>query len=127
MATLTRDATGIRFSELVKTAGLDALAGVWLFFSAFLFSAGYSFFVNNLSAGGLVAIFAFFAPFAHRGFAWIPLGIALWVAVSPFVLGFTDHTGATWNNLLTGVVVAGLTIRSAWLSKEAHDAGVLPE
>ena len=74
-----------------------------------------------------VAIFAFFGPFAHRWLASFELGIAVWVTISPFVLGFTEDRGATWNNILTGLVMFALTLRAGWLSKEAHDAGALPE
>jgi hypothetical protein len=43
------------------------------------------------------------------------------------VLGFDEYTAATWNNLLSGIVMVALAARSGFLAKQAHDAGVLPE
>ena len=127
MVTLARRATFPSFREIVSTASLDALVCIWLFSSAFVFTVNHAFFVNNLAAGGIAAILAFFGPFANRRFAWLPTAIGVWVAASPIALGFMHEPAAALNNVLTGIAIVVLSLRSRRLSEDAHDAGVLPE
>ena len=125
MATPARRDVGTYVSALVKSAGLDALAGAWLFVSAFLFQHGEGlFFINNLACGAIVAILAFGA-FAHVWLAWLPAAIGAWVIISPFALGFMDDSAATANNVLTGAAIFILAIRSWTVTKSARDVGIM--
>jgi hypothetical protein len=109
---------------MVRNATADALVGVWLFASAFVFPATYLFFVNNLTAGGIVAIIAFFGPFANPFLAWLPAVIGMWVAISPVALDFTQHFAATWSNVIAGLVIMVLSMRSWWLTKDERGTGI---
>jgi hypothetical protein len=125
MATRTRRDAGTYVNELVKSAGLDALASVWLFISAFLLHGGHtSFFINNLTCGATAAVLAFGA-FAHVWFAWLPAAIGAWVIVSPFALRFTDNPSGLVNNVITGAAILALAIRAWVVSKSARDVGVM--
>jgi len=126
MAVVAKQDTGTYARSLVRSAGLDALAGVWLFASAFLLSHDQISFINNVTCGGIVAILAF-GPFAHAWLAWLPLAIGGWVVASPFVLGFAGDAAVMWNNVLTGALMLVIAARSQTLTKAAHDAGVLSD
>lgn len=124
MAVLAKRDAGSYATELVKSAGLDAVAGVWLFVSAFVFEFGEKFlFMNNVTCGALAAILAFGA-FAHVRLAWLPAFIGLWVMASPFVLGFVSKAAAA-NNVITGLVLLVEAIHSWSVSKSAHDVGMM--
>jgi uncharacterized membrane protein len=42
--------------------------------------------------------------------SWINIILAIWVIISPFVLGFTGSPRAMWNNIATGCAIAILAI-----------------
>ena len=127
MATLAKHDAARYGGSLLKSASLDALASVWLFVSAFLFLQGNDvFFINNVTAGALAAILAF-GGFAHVWLAWLPAAIGAWVIVSPFVLGFTDNSIGTWNNVLVGIAMLGFALRSWSVTRSARDAGVMDD
>jgi hypothetical protein len=44
------------------------------------------------------------------GISWINILLAIWVIISPFVLGFTHFPRAMWNNVATGCAVGILAI-----------------
>jgi len=124
MRTLTRLDTGMYVRALIESAGFDALAGAWLFLSAFLLHGGLDYlFINNVTCGALAVILAFGA-FAHVWLAWLPAAIGAWVMISPLILGFTDNTLATWNNVVTGIVILVLAVESYAVTSSARDAGV---
>jgi hypothetical protein len=127
MATLANRKTGSFATVLITDAGLDALAGAWLFLSAFLFfrESGVLF-VNNLACGAMAAVLAFGA-FAHIRMSWLPAAIGLWVMISPFALGFGADAMATANNVITGALIFAFAIHEWSVSKSAHDAGMMGE
>src|SRR5207302_8506897 len=43
--------------------------------------------------------------------------LGLWVAVSPFVLGFSGNTAALWNSLTVGVALVLLALMGGWGSR----------
>ena len=126
MTTLAKRKTESFATVLFADAGLDAIAGVWLFLSAFIFFRGTALFMNNLTCGAMVAILAFGA-FAHVRLAWLPAAIGLWVMISPFAFGFGVQPLATANNVITGAVILSLAIHEWSVSKSAHDAGMMGE
>jgi hypothetical protein len=127
MATLAKRETGSYATALVADAGLDAIAGAWLFISAFVFFQGTgTFFINNLTCGAIVAILAFGA-FAHVWLAWLPAIIGMWVMISPFALGFGMDSVATANNVITGAVILSIAIHEWTVTKSAHEAGMMGE
>jgi hypothetical protein len=127
MATLAKRKTESFATVLFADAGIDAIAGVWLFLSAFIFFHGTGvLFMNNLTCGAMVVILAFGA-FAHVRLAWLPAAIGLWVMISPFAFGFGAQPIAIANNMITGAVILSLAIHEWSVSKSAHDAGMMGE
>jgi len=45
---------------------------------------------------------------------WINCGLGVWIAVSPWVLGF-QHTAGMFVNLAIGVLIAYLALLDLWL------------
>jgi hypothetical protein len=37
----------------------------------------------------------------------VNLAVGVWLIISPLVLGFSNETGAMWNHIIVGLVVAG--------------------
>jgi hypothetical protein len=44
---------------------------------------------------------------------WLNALLALWVILSPFILGFNQNKTALWNNIAVGVVALLITLASA--------------
>lgn len=38
--------------------------------------------------------------------SWFNVILGIWLIISPWVVGFSDITGATWNAVIVGIVVA---------------------
>ena len=124
MGTISRPNTTLYARALLEYAGLDAVAGAWLFLSAFLLHRGVdSVFINNLACGALTVILAF-GPFAHAWFAWFPAAIGAWVMMSPLLLGFSNNAPAMFNNAATGIVILISAADSYAVTKTARDVGV---
>ncbi|HWO42347.1 MAG TPA: SPW repeat protein [Candidatus Eisenbacteria bacterium] len=47
-----------------------------------------------------------------KAFHWfaVYLLVGLWLVVSPYALGFTDLTGAYWNNIVFGAFLALISV-----------------
>ncbi len=64
------------------------------------------------------AVIAALAVVALLSFAewqeWINAALGLWVAVSPWLLGFAALSAALWTHLILGVLVAALATWRAW-------------
>lgn len=45
---------------------------------------------------------------------WINLALGLWVAASPWLLGFAGHEAATWTHVVIGLLVAALSGLTLW-------------
>jgi hypothetical protein len=43
--------------------------------------------------------------------SWLNVLLGLWLIVAPFILGYADITGAFWNSIIVGVIVA---VPGAW-------------
>lgn len=40
---------------------------------------------------------------------WVNIILGIWLILSPWILGFSGNGGATWNNIIIGLVVAVVT------------------
>jgi hypothetical protein len=128
MAIMVEREPRLYFSDLTRSAGLDFLAGLWLFLSAFLFSGGEQILLVNNVFCGIVAALLVFGAIARAWMGLFSAAIGLWVIVSPFALGFYDtNLVATLNNVITGVVLLAVGVRSWLVRREAADTGVAPE
>jgi hypothetical protein len=99
------DAANLLFGVLVFilpwTYGLDAGAAWSAWVSGALVAA--------LAAAALVR----FAEWEE----WINVLLGAWIAVSPWVFGFTGAAGALWSHLVLGLLIAGV---AAWRGWSAH-------
>jgi len=103
---------------------LNMLLGAWLFASPWLLHyaedlprAAWSAWISG-AAIVLFAAIALYKPKAVEEIANALLGV--WVAVSPWVLGFAANRDITTNAILVGVLTALLAI---WTAKLGHHKG----
>lgn len=88
---------------------VNVVLGVWLFIAPFFgIGAGDPAAVWNSYIMGLaVALIALAAVSEPRKWEeWTNLIIGVWLIIAPFVLGFTEQQGATWNQIIVGILVA---------------------
>lgn len=87
----------------------NLVLGVWLIVAPFIgigasnsdVAAG-----NSYVLGAAVAIFAIVALASGRVWEeWVNLVLAAWLIIAPFVLGFSDQTGAMWNHVIVGLLI----------------------
>ena len=100
----------------VRTAsGLDVIASIWLFISAFAVTMTPAEAWSNAIAGVVVFVFSIIrtsGAYGQSWLSWINALIGLWVFFSPWILG--SPTGSVMaNNLITGGVIFLLGLWSA--------------
>jgi hypothetical protein len=107
----------------VKTiSGLDGLAGLWLIAAPFVL--GYSAFAtamwNDVIAGAAVLILA-----ASRTMgdaykvawpSWVNAAIGVWLIIAPFALSYPTGSVAMTNDIIVGLIIAGLAAWSALIT-----------
>jgi len=92
---------------------VNALAGVWLIVSpwALGFQGDLTALGNAVIVGLLLIAAALGAIFVPRAWEeWTETALGVWLAISPWALGFSAHQNATFSAVLTGVVVAVLAL-----------------
>lgn len=109
------------FENSWKREGLTDIAnlvlGVLLFLSPWLFgftsqAASWNAWLSGVVLGGLaVAALAAFAKWEE----WLSLIAGVWVAVSPWLEGFSAETAATRLHLVVGVAAVVLSAVKLWL------------
>lgn len=65
-----------------------------------------------------VALFALFRVMAWQEWANVALGV--WLAISPWIVGFSGLVAAMWNAVIVGAVIAGLAL---WALATDKDIG----
>jgi len=124
MLTLTRD-----YATQARTAsGINILLGIWLLVSPWVFdyhSMGTPALLNSVFVGALIAILAASRLASLRtstGLSAVNLILALWIMASPWVCGYAANRGGVWDNVILGVVIAALAIRSggATIAEQRH-------
>ena len=96
----------------------NLLLGAWLFVSPWVlqFAAGTGSNATVASAawnawisGGVIAVIAVVALFQLQQWEeWANVLVGIWVAISPWVLGFTSLTTATSNAVIVGILAVCL-------------------
>lgn len=92
------------------TAGaslINALLGIWVIISPWVlgFSRLHSATWNNVATGGAVLLLTLNRSGITRVTSVLNLLLGGWLFASPFVLIFTSHRVAFWNNRILGIVI----------------------
>ena len=103
-----------------QNAGLEIyqlVLAIFLFISPWLFAfANGKLRIDTWVSAALVAVISLLALIAFRDWKeWVACILGLWIAVSPWVLGF-QHTMAMFINLAVGLSIAYLALLDLWLS-----------
>jgi SPW repeat len=106
--------------SLRKNAILEVyqlVLAVFLFVSPWLFAFAHGTLrVDTWVSAALVTVISFVALIAFREWEeWLNCILGLWIAMSPWVLGF-QHTGAMFVNLAIGILIAYLAMLELWLT-----------
>jgi|SRR5665213_3671102 len=100
------------------------LAGLWLFFSPWIYGAyGSSNAWNSWVVGALIFLVSMMRrnrP-AATGLCWLNSILGIWVFVSPWIYGYTGHPGHIVNNLFVGLIVFCAGIAGANSQRMSHD------
>lgn len=103
--------------DQVKVAsGLDVIAAIWLFISAFSVAMTHSLAASNAIVGVVVFVLACIRAFGAYGetwLSWVNAILGLWVLVSPWILQTAPGQTAITNNVITGIVIIVLAVWSA--------------
>ncbi len=106
-----------------KDAG-NLVLGIWLVLSpwALAYTGEETAALNAYIVGAIIAVAAFAALIAFQKWEeWVNAGLAAWLIVSPFILGFSALTTALWNQIIVGLLVGCLAI---WAAVATSDSGV---
>jgi len=111
---------GKRLTDQWKDA-VNLVLGLWLIVSpwALGFAADKTPTWNAWVVGVVIAVAALAALIAFNKWEeWVEAALGAWLIVSPYLLGFTAQTHATWNQVIVGVIVGGLAIWSAMATSD---------
>lgn len=104
--------------KTIDTASsINLIVGIWLILAPFVLN--YAFYganaANDVILGIVIAILALVRMTNHQLVwpSWLTLVAALWLIVSPFVLGYSGIAQVIWNDIIAGIVVGALAITSA--------------
>ncbi|MEZ4869293.1 MAG: SPW repeat protein [Caldilineaceae bacterium] len=103
----------------VRTAsGVNVVLGLWLIISPWIFSyaALNGALWNSIIVGIIVVVLAGIRVanvMQYTWLSWINLILGLWIIISPWVYNYATLTGATWNSVIVGIIIAALSIWSA--------------
>lgn len=108
-----RQTTQVRIAS-----GLNTLAGVWLVVAPSIlgFAALENAFWNSVITGTAVTVIGLIRmikPLQSEWLSRVTIMIGMWVAVSPFVLGFAEVGSAMWNAAFTGIIILALATWSS--------------
>jgi hypothetical protein len=106
------------YTVQARTAsGVNILLGVWLIVSPWVFEyGGRSAALSSVTVGALIALLAAIRLASlhnSAGLSGINLLLAFWTAAGPWMYDYAINTGAMWNNILVGILVAVLAVCSA--------------
>lgn len=121
-------ATTLQQQTYLRTAGsIDILLGIWLIIAPFMlgYSAINGALWNDIISGFLVVIFAaIIAGRTTTGSAWpswVNLIIGIWLILAPFALGHSAVAAAMWNEIVSGVIIIGLSAYAAFSTTDTFD------
>lgn len=106
------------YTAQARTAsGLNIVLGLWLIGSPWVFDyGGKSVALTSITVGTLIALLAAIRLASlhnSAGLSGINLLLAFWTTAAPWIYGYAINTGALWNNVVVGILVAVLAVLSA--------------
>ena len=76
---------------------------------------------NAWIVGGALFVLAVAAISAFAEWEeWVHLVLGLWLAASPWLLGFSANVNAMWTNLVLGLLVAAVSLWAVWDQHHPH-------
>ena len=103
---------------------LACLAGLWLFLSPWIYGAyGNPHAWNSWIAGGLIFLCGVIRANrpAATTFSWANSILAIWIFISPWVLGYAANTGWLINSLFVGLILFCAAVIGANSERMSHD------
>jgi hypothetical protein len=82
------------------------ILGVWLALAGFLGFNQMGNLWDDLTVGALVAVVGFWIVEDRPWQGWLSGLLGLWMIISAFIPTLLTGTGALWNNLLSGLLIA---------------------
>ncbi len=108
----------------VRASLIALAAGSWFFVSPWIYSAhGDSSAWNSWVVGALIFLCGLIRmnrP-AATGLSWLNSILGIWVAVSPWVYGYTGDSGRFVNSLIVGFIVFCAALAGANSERMSHD------
>lgn len=113
------------------TSGANIVMGFWLIAAPWIYGyvdGGGPGTWNNLIAGAMLSVFAYLryrAPDSASTLSWINLLLGIWVALSPWMYGYTGDLARTFNNVTLGILIAAFALwsGSATVAWHRHHSG----
>jgi len=88
--------------------GINILAGIWLFISAFVLPHETAQFVNTWIVGVVVVLLAIVA-LRWAGVRWLNTALAVWLFISAFALPHVSNV-PVWNNAIVAIIVFAISL-----------------
>jgi hypothetical protein len=91
-------------------SGLNFLAAGWLVISPFILNYNHTAMANQLFFGLVILAISAMAHLnsSAESISWMSGICALWLIVAPVLLNY-PHAAAYWNEVVTGIIVAGIS------------------
>ena len=106
---------------------LNFVFGIWLVLSPWIlgYVAEQAAAWNAYLVGAIIAVAAVVALVKFRKWEeWVTVALAIWLIISPWLLGVSALTTVLWNQVVVGLLVGGLAI---WSVMSEHKDEVLAE
>lgn len=94
--------------------------GAWEFIAAFIlgYSAKAAAEWDAIILGIALVVLAGWAALSNqaatiKSLSWVNTVLGVWLVIAPFILGYTKLTGALWNDIIVGIIVAVLSVWAA--------------
>lgn len=94
--------------DMKAARSVNALVGVWLFISAFVWPHSAPQYTNTWIMGVITVAVALIA-LGSPGFRFLNTAVGIWLIISAFALP-TVSAATRWNNLVVGIVVGSLSL-----------------